>query len=94
MVYETVSYRIDVVNVVIVGRQRHGATEGSCVDGRIVGLEVGTEIAYGSLAFEDGLEGLVLVTRGVARGAIQHLQDLLVCHLRVPRTKSSAHGAG
>jgi hypothetical protein len=96
MVYETVSHGIDVVNVVIVGRQRHGATEGGSVDRCIVGLEVGPEIAYGSLEFEDGPEGLVLVTRGVDRGALQHLQDLLVRHhhLRVRRTKSSAHGAG
>jgi hypothetical protein len=57
MFNESIGHLIDVVNVVILGRQRQGLTEGICVDSGIVVLkEVRLEITYtasAALVFED-----------------------------------------
>lgn len=52
-----VGHLIDVVNVVLVGRQRHSLAERICINRRIVALEVRPEITYAAafaLVFEDG----------------------------------------
>lgn len=53
-----VGHLIDVVNVVLVGRQRHSLAERICINRRVVALEVRPEITYAAaaaaLVFEDG----------------------------------------
>ncbi|KAL6964848.1 hypothetical protein U1Q18_035901, partial [Sarracenia purpurea var. burkii] len=59
----SVGHPMDVIGVVIVAGQGHGAAESSCVNGRRMTLEVEPEIAHDGVAFEDGSEGLKLVAR-------------------------------
>lgn len=53
-----VGHLIDMVNVVLVGRQRHSLAERICINRRVVALEVRPEITYAAaafaLVFEDG----------------------------------------
>lgn len=67
----SVRHLIDEFGVVVVGRQRHGATECGGVRRRIVGREVRLEIGDGAVLVEDGAEGVDLVTRGVSGGVIE-----------------------
>lgn len=72
---------VDVVSVVVVRRQRHGAAEGGGVERGIVVREVRLEVADGAVLVEDGGESVPLVTRGVDGGVVDVVQELFVRHI-------------